>query len=56
MQRVRQRCRRAPGVGGDYLAVGTPMVRLVQTDPLRLRLEVPGANPSSWEVRVTVGN
>ncbi len=26
---------------GDYLAVGTPIVRLVQTDPLRLRLEVP---------------
>lgn len=26
---------------GDYLAVGTPMARLVQTDPLRLRLEVP---------------
>jgi len=26
---------------GDYLAVGAPIVRLVQTDPLRLRLEVP---------------
>ncbi|MGC3957056.1 MAG: efflux RND transporter periplasmic adaptor subunit [Verrucomicrobiota bacterium] len=26
---------------GDYLAIGTPIVRLVQTDPLRLRLEVP---------------
>lgn len=26
---------------GDYLAVGTPIVRLVQTDPLRLRLDVP---------------
>jgi len=26
---------------GDYLAVGTPILRLVQTDPLRLRLEVP---------------
>jgi RND family efflux transporter MFP subunit len=26
---------------GDYLAVGTPIVRLVQTDPLRLQLEVP---------------
>ena len=26
---------------GDYLAVGTPIARLVQTDPLRLRLEVP---------------
>ena len=26
---------------GDYLSVGAPIVRLVQTDPLRLRLEVP---------------
>lgn len=26
---------------GDYLAVGAPIVRLVQTDPLRLQLEVP---------------
>lgn len=26
---------------GDYLAIGAPIVRLVQTDPLRLRLEVP---------------
>ena len=26
---------------GDYLAIGTPIARLVQTDPLRLRLEVP---------------
>ena len=26
---------------GDYLAVGTPIARLVQTDLLRLRLEVP---------------
>jgi RND family efflux transporter MFP subunit len=26
---------------GDYLAVGTPIARLVQTDPLRLRLDVP---------------
>ena len=26
---------------GDYLAGGTPIVRLVQIDPLRLRLEVP---------------
>jgi RND family efflux transporter MFP subunit len=25
---------------GDYLGVGTPILRLVQTDPLRLRLEV----------------
>jgi len=26
---------------GDYLAIGTPIARLVQTDPLRLRLQVP---------------
>ena len=26
---------------GDYVAIGTPMVKLVKTDPLRLRLEVP---------------
>ncbi len=26
---------------GDYVAIGTPIVRIVQTDPLRLRLEVP---------------
>jgi RND family efflux transporter MFP subunit len=26
---------------GDYVSVGTPIFRLVQTDPLRLRLEVP---------------
>jgi RND family efflux transporter MFP subunit len=26
---------------GDYLAVGAPIARLVQTDPLRLRLEIP---------------
>jgi HlyD family secretion protein len=26
---------------GNYLAVGTPIMRLVQTDPLRLRLDVP---------------
>jgi RND family efflux transporter MFP subunit len=26
---------------GNYLAVGTPILRLVQIDPLRLRLEVP---------------
>lgn len=26
---------------GDYVAIGTPILRLVQTDPLRLRLEVP---------------
>ena len=32
---------------GDYLAVGTPMARLVQTDPLRLRFEVPERDRSS---------
>jgi membrane fusion protein (multidrug efflux system) len=26
---------------GDYVAIGTPMFRLVKTDPLRLRLQVP---------------
>lgn len=26
---------------GDYLAIGTPIARLVKTDPLRLQLEVP---------------
>jgi RND family efflux transporter MFP subunit len=26
---------------GDYVAIGTPIIRLVKTDPLRLRLEVP---------------
>jgi len=26
---------------GDYLAIGAPIARVVQTDPLRLRLEVP---------------
>jgi RND family efflux transporter MFP subunit len=26
---------------GDYVAIGTPILRLVKTDPLRLRLEVP---------------
>ncbi len=26
---------------GDYVSVGTPIIRLVQADPLRLRLEVP---------------
>ncbi len=30
-----------PASVGEYLAVGTPIVRLVKTDPLRLRLEVP---------------
>src|SRR5262249_24543980 len=26
---------------GDYLAVGAPIYRIVKTDPLRLRLEIP---------------
>jgi RND family efflux transporter MFP subunit len=26
---------------GDYVAIGTPILRIIQTDPLRLRLEVP---------------
>lgn len=26
---------------GDYVAIGTPILKLVKTDPLRLRLEVP---------------
>lgn len=43
---------------GDYVAVGTPIVRLVKTDPLRLRLEVPEresiAVRPGQDVRVTV--
>jgi RND family efflux transporter MFP subunit len=43
---------------GDYLAIGTPILRLVQTDPLRLRLEVPeresGAARVGQKVRVSV--
>ena len=43
---------------GAYAAVGTPIVRVVKTDPLRLRLEVP-ERESTWvragqAVRVTV--
>lgn len=30
-----------PASVGEYVAAGVPIVRLVQTDPLRLRLEVP---------------
>jgi RND family efflux transporter MFP subunit len=30
-----------PASVGEYVAAGTPIVRLVKTDPLRLRLEVP---------------
>jgi RND family efflux transporter MFP subunit len=43
---------------GDYLTVGAPILRLVRTDPLRLRLEVPEresfAVASGQIVRVTV--
>jgi RND family efflux transporter MFP subunit len=43
---------------GDYLAVGAPIVRLVQTNPLRLRLEVPERESAAVRpgqaVRVTV--
>lgn len=35
---------------GDYVGIGAPIVRLVQADPLRLRLEVP--ERESVEVRV----
>lgn len=43
---------------GDYVAIGTPILRLIQTDPLRLRLEVPEresvAVRPGQAVRVTV--
>ena len=43
---------------GDYVAIGTPILRLIQTDPLRLRLEVPEresvAVRPGQDVRVTV--
>lgn len=43
---------------GDYLAVGTPLVRLVQTDPLRLRLEIPERESATVRVgqavRITI--
>jgi len=43
---------------GDYVAVGAPIVRLVKTDPLRLRLEVPERESLAvrvgQRVRVTV--
>ena len=35
---------------GDYVAVGTPILRLVKTDPLRLRLDIP--ERESMAVRV----
>ena len=44
--------------GGDYVAVGTPIVKLVKLDPLRLRLEVPERESVALRVgqrvRVTV--
>jgi RND family efflux transporter MFP subunit len=43
---------------GEYIAAGAPVVRLVQTDPLRLRLEVPEREASlvhtSQAVRLSV--
>jgi RND family efflux transporter MFP subunit len=43
---------------GDYMAIGTPIVRLVKIDPLRLRLDVPERESSAvrpeQEVRLTV--
>lgn len=43
---------------GDFLSVGNPILRLVQIDPLRLRLEVPerewGAARAGQQVIVTV--
>lgn len=43
---------------GNYVAVGTPIVRVVKTDPLRLRLEVPERESVAvrvgQEVRVTL--
>ena len=46
------------GSGGSYAAVGTPIVRVVKTDPLRLRLEVPERESifvrAGQAVRVTV--
>jgi len=40
---------RIAGVG-NYVAVGTPIFRLVQTDPLRLRLEVPERDSTAVRV------
>lgn len=43
---------------GDYVAIGTPIVKLVKTDPLRLRLEVPERESAAvrvaQQVRITV--
>lgn len=35
---------------GDYVSVGTPIIRLVKTDPLRLRLDVPERESSAVRV------
>lgn len=44
--------------GGDYVAVGAPIIKLVKTDPLRLRLDVPEREATvvrlGQPVRVTV--
>jgi len=39
---------------GDYVAVGTPIVRLVKTDPLRLRLDVPERESPAVQVGQSV--
>lgn len=39
---------------GDYVAIGTRMMRLVKTDPLRLRLEVPERESMAVRVGQTV--
>jgi len=39
---------------GDYVGVGAPMVRLVQTDPLRLKLDVPERDAARVEAGQTV--
>jgi len=39
---------------GDYVAIGTPIVKLVKTDPLRLRLEVPERESVAVRVGQTV--
>lgn len=39
---------------GDYVSVGTPIIRLVKTDPLRLRLDVPERESPAVRVGQTV--
>ncbi len=39
---------------GDYVSVGTPIIRLVKTDPLRLRLDVPERESSAVRVGQSV--